>query len=35
MVLAVAFSAVVGAFFGYYPELKASHLNPIDVLSFE
>jgi len=35
MVLAVAFSAVVGAFFGYYPALKASQLNSIDALSFE
>jgi putative ABC transport system permease protein len=33
--LAVVFSAVVGAFFGYYPALKASRLNPIDALRFE
>jgi putative ABC transport system permease protein len=33
--VAVLFSALVGAFFGYYPALKASQLNPIDALRFE
>ena len=35
MLIAVFFSALVGAFFGYYPALKASRLNPIDALRFD
>jgi len=35
VVLAVAFSAGIGIFFGFFPAWKASQLNPIDALRHE